>query len=462
MAIMKAYTLPHPPLAVPSVWKGKESKEISDTLNAMDKVASDIASIAPETIIYITPHSTVYSDYFHISPGETAHGDLGRFGAPGEVFETNYDTELVREIMHVAEMKGIYAGSQGEKDAKLDHGVTVPMWFINKRYSDYKSIRISQSGMTPIEHYMFGQIIAEAAANVGRKTVLIASSDLSHKLTADGPYGFAPEGPEFDKMIISAIEESKLLTLFEVSDELRERAGECGYNSLTILTGCFDKINLETKLISYEGPFGVGYAVAEFTPTTSKESKGVLEVHLNNSLKNMESFRASEDEYQRLARGSLEHMVLIGEEITAPSDLSDELINIKAGVFVSIHKDGRLRGCVGTISPSTESVASEIIQNAVSAGLSDNRFEPVNESELPYLTYKVDVLAKPEPISEPSQLDIERYGVIVTSGFKRGLLLPNLDGIDTVDDQIMIAKNKAGISSEEKVKLERFEVIRHG
>jgi len=462
MAIIKAYTLPHPPLAVPSVGKGRESKEIEKTLNAMDKVAIEIATIAPDTIIFITPHSTVYSDYFHISPGEAARGDLGRFGAPEEVFETDYNVELVREIIRVAEKNNIHAGTQGERDRKLDHGVTVPMWHINRRYSDYKSIRISQSGMSPVEHYMLGQVIAEAVRNMGRKTVLIASSDLSHKLSADGPYGFAPEGPEFDKEIIEALEKSKFLTLLEVSDELRERAGECGYNSLIILAGCFDKMDVESKVLSYEGPLGVGYAVVEFNPEESKESMSVLEVYLEKVRNETGNMREKEDEYQALARRSLEHMVSTGEEISLPSDLSTELISKRSGVFVSVHMNGRLRGCVGTISPTTTSVANEIIQNAISAGLSDNRFEPVKKSQLPYLTYKVDVLAKPEPISDSSQLDVKRYGVIVTSGNKRGLLLPNLDGIDTIEEQIDIAMRKAGISKGEKVKLERFEVIRHG
>ena len=101
------------------------------------------------------------------------------------------------------------------------------------------------------------------------------------------------------------------------------------------------------------------------------------------------------------------------------------------------------------------------MRNAVSAGLNDSRFEPVTEAELPYLVYKVDVLAAPEPISSPNELDVKRYGVIVTSGFKRGLLLPNLDGVNTVEEQISIARQKAGISENETIKLERFEVIRY-
>ena len=133
----------------------------------------------------------------------------------------------------------------------------------------------------------------------------------------------------------------------------------------------------------------------------------------------------------------------------------------KAGAFVSIHEHGKLRGCIGTILPTTGSVADEIIQNAVSACARDPRFEPIREDEIPYLEVNVDVLTKPEKISSKDELDVKRYGVIVTHGYKRGLLLPDLDGVDTIDDQIDIARRKGGIREDEPYELERFEVVRH-
>ena len=460
MPILKAYTLPHPPLAVPAVGRGQE-KEISKTLTAMAEVAADIAEIAPEVIIYITPHGTVYSDHFHISPGSSAAGDLGRFNAPGVRFETKYDEELIYEIARIAEHNDISAGTQGERDPKLDHGVTVPMWYINKRYPDYKSVRVSQSGMALSEHYLLGLAIAKAVETTGRKVVLIASSDLSHKLSEDGPYGYAPEGSEFDAVFTTAMAEGDFLSMLQIPDNLRSSAAECGYNSLMILAGCFDKQDVVSELLSYEGPFGVGYAVASFTPQGFNESRNILEQYSEKALEASKNKRNAEDGHQKLARQSLEHIIKTGEKLPIPNGLPKVLTGEQAGVFVSIHKNGRLRGCIGTIAPTTLNVANEIIQNAISAGLSDTRFSPVTAEELPYLAYKVDVLAAPEPISGPEQLDVKRYGVIVTSGFKRGLLLPNLDGVNTVEEQINIACNKAGISNQESIKLERFEVIRH-
>ena len=166
-----------------------------------------------------------------------------------------------------------------------------------------------------------------------------------------------------------------------------------------------------------------------------------------------------EDPYQSLARQALEHAIS-GIEIDTV-EVTDEMLTRRAGVFVSLHYQGQLRGCIGTIAPTTENIAQEIIQNAASAGLHDPRFNPVSADELPLLVYKVDVLAEPEPISDASELDVKRYGVIVTSGYRRGLLLPNLEGVDTVEQQISIARQKAGIPANEPIELERFEVVRH-
>ena len=460
MSVLKAYTLPHPPLAIPDVGFGKE-KEISETLTAMEQVAVEIKQLAPETIIFITPHSTVYADYFHISPGKAAIGDFGRFGVSAVGLETVYDEQLVSEIVRVAEENKINAGTDGEEDRKLDHGVMVPMWYINKHYTNYRSVRISQSGGSPLEHYSLGQAIAKAIDLTGRKVVIVASSDLSHRLKDDGPYGFVPEGAQFDSMFVEALSEGDFLSLFKIPHSLRDAAGECGFNSLMMLAGVLDKQDVKAQLMSYECPFGVGYAVAEFESIGKSEKRDILEQYIRFTLGDLADKREMEDDYVKLARMSLEYEIKTGEPLLVPDGLPSDMMNNAAGVFVSIHKEGMLRGCIGTIVPTTDNIASEIIQNAVSAGICDNRFIPVSVDELKYLVYKVDVLSTPEKISSPDELDVKRYGVIVKSGTKRGLLLPNLDGIDTVKRQIEIAKNKAGIARSEKVELERFEVIRH-
>jgi AmmeMemoRadiSam system protein A len=171
--------------------------------------------------------------------------------------------------------------------------------------------------------------------------------------------------------------------------------------------------------------------------------------------------RKKEDAYVRLARKTIEEYVGKGQKIKVPEELPEEMYSGKAGVFVSIKEDGKLRGCIGTIQAVRSSIAEEIIENAISAAAKDSRFSPIEPEELGRLVISVDVLGSMESIDSPDELDVKKYGVVVTKGYKRGLLLPNLEGVDTVEEQIGIAKRKAGIGEEEKVQLERFEVVRH-
>jgi len=168
-----------------------------------------------------------------------------------------------------------------------------------------------------------------------------------------------------------------------------------------------------------------------------------------------------ESAYVKLARETIENYIKQGKIITPPLGLPEEMINQKAGVFVSLKKFGDLRGCIGTFMPTQENIAQEIIKNAISAAVDDPRFSPVNFSELEDLSISVDVLSAPEEVKDISQLDPKKYGLIVSSGYKKGLLLPDLEGVDAVEYQIDIAKRKAGIYPGEKVKLYRFEVKRY-
>jgi hypothetical protein len=161
----------------------------------------------------------------------------------------------------------------------------------------------------------------------------------------------------------------------------------------------------------------------------------------------------------RLAKETVESYVREGKQVGALTELMPEMRE-RAGVFVSIHKQGELRGCIGTFEPTKENVAEEVMANAISSATRDPRFPPVAPSELDDLEYSVDILTKPEPIKDVSQLDPKRYGVIVQSGFRRGLLLPDLEGVDSVEEQIAICRLKAGISPNEPITLYRFEARR--
>jgi AmmeMemoRadiSam system protein A len=162
----------------------------------------------------------------------------------------------------------------------------------------------------------------------------------------------------------------------------------------------------------------------------------------------------------KLAKDTIEHYVREGKTIDPPKELTQEMQG-QAGVFVSLHKHGALRGCIGTFEPTQDNVAEEIIQNAISSATRDPRFPPVHPDELADLDISVDVLSPPEPVESMAELDPKRYGVIVERGWRRGLLLPDLEGVDTVEYQVEIARRKAGIGPREPVQLYRFEVKRY-
>lgn len=460
MAVLGAFIVPHPPLIVPEVGKGEE-KKISKTIESFREVASHIADLKPDTIILTTPHSILYSDYFHISPGASAQGDFSQFGAGDVSFHAVYDEEFVEALEGCAEREGIEAGTLGEKNPRLDHGAMVPLYFINQFLSGYKLVRIGLSGLSVTDHYRLGKCVAKTADKLNRRIVFVASGDLSHKLKEDGPYGFAAEGVKFDQEVTAAMAKGDFLSFLEFSPDLCEAAAECGMKSFIIMAGALSGKSIVSHLLSYEGPFGVGYGVCEFNITGEDERRNFDDIFKEKQREYAKEEQSKEDSFVHLARISLETYVMTGKYAKLPDNLPKEMTERKAGVFVSLKKHGSLRGCIGTIAPVTTSIAKEILRNAVSAAVEDPRFAPVSVSELEELVYSVDVLSEAEPIQSMKELDTTRFGVIVSSGRKRGLLLPNLEGIDTVEQQVSIAKKKAGIYENESFTMERFEVVRH-
>ena len=461
MPIKGAVIVPHPPLIVPTVGRGRE-REVQATVDAYRAAARQVAEWTPEVLIVASPHCVMYADYFHISPGEGASGDLSAFGARQTSLAVEYDDALRREIIRQTEAAGVRAGTLGEKDPSLDHGAFLPLYFLREAGVSCPILRVGLSGFPPLEHYRLGRCVARAADALGRRTVFVASGDLSHKLKDDGPYGYAPEGPVFDRRVTEAMAVGDFLQFLTMDASLCDRAAECGLRSFQIMAGALDGLAVDAKLLSYEGPFGVGYGVASFTVTGPDETRRFARQCEELERARLAERAAAEDPWVRLARASLETFVRTGKRLDAlPEGLPDEMTSRAAGAFVSLHAHGRLRGCIGTTGPTTECVAWEIVQNAVSACSKDPRFAPVRADELDSLEYSVDVLGTPEPVSSPAELDVKKYGVIVSCGGRRGLLLPDLDGVDTVEQQIDIARQKGGIGSRESYTLERFEVVRH-
>lgn len=432
MAIIASFALPHPPLIVHEVGNGSE-KVVEKTIESYKKVAKEIAKLKPETIVISSPHTVCYKDYFFVSTKPTMEGSFASFGASDVSFDEKIDIELANEIGLISKQKDFPAG-EVDKEVELDHGTMVPLYFIRKEYSNFKIVVLGLSGFSLEKHFEFGKIVEKAINKVGRKVVFVASGDLSHRLQEDGPYGFIKEGPIYDEMIVKTLSRANFKELLEYDDDLLDKAAICGHPSFTIMAGAFYNKHVKPRFFSHEDITGVGYGVWSFYPF---------------------------DDYVYLAKKAIENYVKDNVKIDVPSDLPEEFMKEKKGVFVSIHKNGDLRGCIGTILPVRDSLALEIIENAIHAATEDSRFLAVTEEELGELEINVDVLTVPELIDSAEELDPKKYGVIVQSGFKRGVLLPDLEEIDTVDKQVFIAKQKAGISEKEDVILQRFEVVRH-
>ncbi len=457
--ILGAYIFPHPPIIVPEVGKGDENAAI-ETMKAAIKASKEIASKRPATIIVTTPHAPVFEDYIFISENKVLKGDFGKFGRKDVGLSFNNNLSLVNSIISYAADEGISSGGIELAEAAsygvesdLDWGALVPLYYISKEYDDFKLIHISMSYLSMEELYRFGMCIRKAVEESDGDVVFVASGDLSHKLV-NSHYGYSEYGKQFDELVIKSIKENDVNSLLDINEELCENAGQCGLRSFVIMYGALDGYEIKPEVYSYEAPFGIGYCIANIGVGRKDNERKVMD-------KIIEEIRKKEDEYVALARKSLEAFVREGKMIEMPQVLPKEMKTDRAGVFVSIKKDGQLRGCIGTIAPTRENIAGEIIYNAISSGTEDPRFFPVGSSELGSLVYSVDVLMKPEPINSVDELDVEKYGVIVRSGHRSGLLLPNLEGVDTPEEQVDIALQKAGINKNEDYSMQRFEVIRH-
>lgn len=460
MSILAGFMVPHPPLIIPGVGKGEE-KQIQETIDAYEKVGDEVAALAPDTIIFTSPHTVMYADYFHISPKERASGSFERYRDPDTKFDEVYDTRLVSKICQLAEGEDFPAGIYGERDPLLDHGVMVPLYFIRRKYKGGKIVRIGLSGLDLSRHYHLGQLIRQACEKTNTRAVFIASGDLSHKLQYYGPYGYAKEGPEYDERIMDVCSRAAFGELFDFSEDFCDKAAECGHRSFVIMAGAFDGLSVRATKYSHQDVTGVGYGICSFYPEGEDRDRFFLKQYEERIRKQLIEKEKTADAYVRLARKAIETYVLSGRQMKVPEDLPEEMLKQRAGTFVSIHEKGRLRGCIGTILAVAKNIGEEIILNAISACSRDPRFDPVRADELAYLDISVDVLSIPEKIASKDDLDVKRYGVIVSQGNKKGLLLPDLEGIDDVDEQVSIAARKGRIDLQKPYQLERFEVFRH-
>jgi len=420
-----------------------------EELKSMIRGMIDEKAVKEDVIGYYAPHAGyIYSgpvvaatisrinikDTFVImGPSHTGMGAPFSIMTEGKWRTPLGDVEIDTELA-----KAILANSSYLKEDQLahsqEHSIEVQLPFIQYLRPDIKFVPITISHASATTYRSIGRAIAKAIKDSGKEVVIVASGDMNH-------YETQKVTQTKDRQ---AIESILKLEAGELLERVRDfKISMCGYGTAACLIYAAKEFgNARAELVKYQtsgdttGDYSAVVGYAGILIKVVKESPQV-----------------------KLARETIENYVSRGE-IPQPKNIPPEMQG-KAGVFVSIHKDGELRGCIGTIGSSEENIAEEIVRNAISASTGDPRFNPVTPDELSQLDINVDVLTEPELISGEKDLDPKKYGAIMESGWKRGLLLPDLEGVDTVKKQLEICRMKAGIDSDEQVKLYRFEVKRY-
>jgi AmmeMemoRadiSam system protein A/AmmeMemoRadiSam system protein B len=470
--IVFAGIAPHPPIMVPEVGRGA-AEEVRASIDAMRDFTERLIETGAETIVMISPHAPLDARAFVAYYEPNLYGDFSNFRAPDTKVEAPLDEELLLAIKSAAAEDSYEVA--GVRGFDLDHGTAVPLYFLLRNGWRGSVVALGYTFLSNEDHLRFGSCIKRAVDRNDRPVALVASGDLSHRLKPGAPAGYNPKAHLFDEEIVDSLRACDPSRIINIDQNLRMMAGECGYRSMLVAFGATREIEPACEVLHYEAPFGVGYMVAQLTrsprkkrdtkrddarPTDAPEEQKEQKNRASTEKERTYAASFNTEELPRLARGAVEAYVKEGTVIKAPPG---KFLG-RAACFVSIKtRQGHLRGCIGTIEPTKNSLAEELIANAISAATRDPRFPPISREELPHLRYSVDVLSTPEPTSF-EELDPSTYGVIVEDeqGVRRGLLLPDIEGVETASQQVEIAARKAGIPMDAPLKLSRFRVERFG
>jgi len=433
--VVCAVLMPHAPILVPGVG-GERGTAAAASRRAMRAAAACVTGHRPETVVLISPHSPRQPQLFGLWDGEALAGSFAPFNAPKTVVGLPLDHLLSRTI--AAECHTRNLGVWTIVDGLLDHGALVPLWFLAEAGWSGPAVIVSLTDAGADRLTALGAAIAAAAHQLSRRIAVIASGDMSHRLCPGAPCGFDPRAREFDETFIHRLRAGDGRALTEIPAELRALAAEDAVDSTLIAAAAAAWRTTGHEVLSYEAPFGVGYGVAILFAETSTPQNNVGRT------------------LPELARRSVTVALTGGDETPPPP--ADDYAAARRGVFVTLRRlDGTLRGCVGTIVPACPNLLAETWRSARQAALQDPRFKPVTAGELAILRFAVSVLHPPEDIASAAELDPGRYGVIVSAGDGRcGLLLPGIKEIQTVAQQLLIARKKGGIDPDEPIHLQRF------
>jgi AmmeMemoRadiSam system protein A len=441
-AIQIAVLMPHAPVLLPEL-AGERLPQVESTVAAMRKVAARVRKHRPVALVLISPHSPRRKRAFGVWTPERHVGSLARFNAPELAVDLPNDSAMITELMTASDEHG--ANLWFIEDGDLDHGAVVPLWFLQEAGWNGPTTILSLKDAANGGLEKLGKAIAKAATHRGGAVALIASGDMSHRLQPGAPCGYHPDARMFDEEFIRMVDAGNATGLLDFDRGLRGLAGEDVVDSTLVALAAVGKDMRGHHALSYEGPFGVGYGVA------------VLHEHGADRL---EKPLADAAALPRVARLSVATALGLCEaQCPAPTGVTCQ----QAPVFVTLRTlRGELRGCVGTIAAQRAHVIEETWFNARAAAFEDRRFAPLRPDELENVLFEVSMLHSFEEVHDESGIDPHQHGVIVSaSGARRGLLLPDVEGVESAAQQIGIARRKGGINPHEAVRLQRFRVDKY-
>lgn len=441
-AVQIAVLMPHAPVLVPELAGERLADEVK-TVAAMRDAARRVMKHRPAALVLVSPHSPRRRRAFGVRTPERHEGSLARFNAPELAVELPNDRTMITELMTASDACGVDLWFIG--DGELDHGAVVPLWFLQEAGWDGPTTIVSLNNAAEGGLEKLGKTIAKAASQRGGVVALIASGDMSHRLKPGAPCGYHPDARCFDEEFIRMVDEGNAPGLLDFDRGLRGLAGEDVVDSTVVALAAVGNDMRGHQLLSYEGPFGVGYGVA----VLHEHGAGLLEEPL-----------AEAAALPHVARLSVATALGLCEACCpVPAGITGQ----QAAVFVTLRTlRGELRGCVGTIAPRRAHVIEETWFNARAAAFEDRRFTPLRPHELDEILFEVSMLHSLEEVRDMEEIDPRHHGVIVSAaGSRRGLLLPGIEGVDSALQQIAIARRKGGIDMHEAVRLQRFRVDRY-
>ena len=485
MSIPCAVLMCHAPIVLPQI-AGEEAGRCELTTQAMHEAARALLLHEPDVIVLVSPHAPRARARWGISHEETLSGSFARFGHGELTLSFRGAPTPARALAAAAEAEQL--STLALPAQALDHGALVPLYFLREA-SRYLQVRHEASterfvprillvalpypSLSTQHEVSFGAAVRSAARALGERWAVLASGDMSHRLTPDAPGGYEPRARDFDRSFVELVQRGDLRAAITLPPELVECAGEDCVQSTAVAAGAVRFAADGAHTFAYEGPFGVGYCEALIYsenaasagrarvagPAEAAGRTAASGAVAHASLSQPEQappYALVELTLAAIERSLRDERRLVSEPFAPPWDLP-------RAVFVTLRSpDGELRGCIGRTTPLFPTLADEVIDCAIGAATRDPRMRSVEPSELASLAIEVSVLARAEPIDGPEQLDPARYGVIAQQetrrGTRRAVLLPGIAGIDTVTDQLRVVLHKAGIDPSLPYQLERFTV----